>query len=50
MYNFEFFWEFVDVFVIGEGEEVILEFIDFYKKYKFFSMIKDEFLFECIFI
>ncbi|AEM74487.1 TIGR03960 family B12-binding radical SAM protein [Caldicellulosiruptor acetigenus] len=46
-YNPEPLWEFVDVFVIGEGEEVILEFIDLYKKYKFSSMTKDEFLFEC---
>lgn len=46
-YNPEPLWEFIDVFVIGEGEEVILEIIDLYKKYKFSSMTKEEFLFEC---
>ncbi|WAM33414.1 TIGR03960 family B12-binding radical SAM protein [Caldicellulosiruptor morganii] len=46
-YNPEPLWEFIDVFIIGEGEEVILEFIDLFKKYKFSDMSKEEFLLEC---
>lgn len=46
-YNPEPLWEFIDVFVIGEGEEVILEIIDLYKRYKFSNMTKEEFLHEC---
>ncbi|ABP66900.1 Radical SAM domain protein [Caldicellulosiruptor saccharolyticus DSM 8903] len=46
-YNPEPLWEFIDVFVIGEGEEVILEFVDLFKEYKFSEMSKEEFLLRC---
>ena len=38
--------DFVDVFFLGEGEEVDLEVIDLYKKYKLSGGTKDEFLRE----
>ncbi len=38
--------EFVDIFFLGEGEEVDLEVIDLYKKYKLSGGSKQEFLIE----
>lgn len=46
-YNPEPLSEFIDVFVLGEGEEVINEVVDLFKKYKFSDMTKEEFLFNC---
>lgn len=45
-YNPEPLAEFIDVFVIGEGEEVILEIIDLYKNYRNSNWSKKEYLKE----
>ncbi len=45
-YNPEPIAEFIDFFVIGEGEEVTLEILDIYKKHKENNWNRDEFLKE----
>lgn len=45
-YNPEPLAEFIDVFVIGEGEEVILEILDIYKKHRKGNWNKKEYLKE----
>lgn len=45
-YNPEPLADFIDVFVIGEGEEVVLEMLDLYKEHKNNSWSKEEYLKE----
>ncbi|OJV64501.1 MAG: B12-binding domain-containing radical SAM protein [Clostridiales bacterium 38-18] len=46
-YNPEPIAEFIDMFFIGEGEEVLLEFVDVYRSYKKGEINKDELLLAC---
>lgn len=45
-YNPEPLWEFIDLFVIGEGEEVTLELMDLYSKHKDGSYSREQFLID----
>ncbi|MDX9917454.1 MAG: TIGR03960 family B12-binding radical SAM protein [Gudongella sp.] len=45
-YNPEPLWEFIDLFVIGEGEEVTLELLDLFKKHKELGFNRREFLID----
>lgn len=45
-YNPEPIADFIDIFVIGEGEEITIELIDLYNKRKKKGLNKEEFLFE----
>ncbi|NLL63449.1 MAG: TIGR03960 family B12-binding radical SAM protein [Ruminococcaceae bacterium] len=39
--------DFIDVFQLGDGEELMMEFLDLYKKYKDAGKSKEEFLIAC---
>ena len=45
-YNPEPLWEFIDLFVIGEGEEVTLELMELYNKHKELGYSKNKFLLD----
>lgn len=45
-YNPEPLWKFVDMFVMGEGEEVMLEIMDLYRKWKKSGETREQFLEE----
>ncbi|MBM7560753.1 TIGR03960 family B12-binding radical SAM protein [Fusibacter tunisiensis] len=45
-YNPEPIADFIDIFFIGEAEEVLLEFLDVYRRYKVNQISKDELLLE----
>lgn len=46
VYNFELLVDFVDVVILGEGEEVNLEVVNEYKEWKKNKMIREDFLYK----
>jgi radical SAM family uncharacterized protein len=45
-YNPEPLWRFIDIFIIGEGEEITLELIELFKKHKASGFVREEFLID----